>query len=64
MAWSMVTMIAAGVLGPERSSTTRIVGALQVSKGRPNCSATRSRQVWPAAASTTVTGIGATLAGR
>jgi hypothetical protein len=38
--------------------------AVEVSKGRVNSSATRSRQVWSAAASTTVTGIGDTVAGR
>jgi hypothetical protein len=64
MAWSAVSTIAAGVRGPEHSNTTRIIGAHERSNGRVNSSATRSRQVWPVSASTTVTGIGGTLAGR
>jgi len=34
MAWSTVSTIAAGVLGPERSNATRVIGAIEASKGR------------------------------
>jgi len=56
--------VTAEVVGPEHSSTTRIIGALEMSNGRANSAATTSHQVWPAPAPTTLTGIGGTLAGR
>jgi hypothetical protein len=64
MASSMLRMIAAGVVSPDCSSTTRAIGAKQASKGRVSSSATRSRQARPDSASTTAIGISGTLAGR
>jgi hypothetical protein len=63
MTSATVRTVAAEVVGPEHSSTTRIIGALEMSNGRVNSAATTSHQVWPAPAPTTLTGIGGTLAG-
>jgi len=64
MTSATVRTVAAEVVGPEPSSATRIIGALERSNGRVNSAATTSHQVRPVPASTTLTGIGGTQAGR
>jgi hypothetical protein len=64
MTSATVKTIAAGVVGSERSSITRVNGALVMSNARVSSSATTAHQDWPGPAPTTLTGMGGTLAGR